>query len=251
MTDTQRGLMLAFTGIIILSLDSLMVKLVAAAPLDLLFWRGAMQAGCLCSYLLIFDRQQLSKQLRQLNPLTITVSLLFAASSICFIEALAHTPVTSTLVIINTAPLFTAIIAFIFLREKLPLYSVLAIAATVGGVWIIFSHAPGESQLKGDLYALVTALSTAVYLVSMRFTQGKNTAALIIMAGIFIALFALAAGATPSHVQGKHLLFAIFLGGVVVPVSYMFISNAPAIYLRPKPDLFCCWRSFSGHYLST
>lgn len=227
MSPLQRGSTLAFAGIIILSFDSLLVRLTDASPWNLLFWRGLMQACSLLLILLIFNQKELKERLLPPPVSTLGMGLIFTASTVCFVLSLDHTQVASTLVIVNTAPLFTAIIAFVVLKEKLPLHTLLAILSAVGGVWMIFAYAPQVGEIEGDLYAIVTAISTAIYLTVMRYTRGQNAASFMVCAGVMIALFSLYKGAKPLEVEGMHLIYAIILGGFVVPASYLCISKSP------------------------
>ncbi|MGI2258071.1 DMT family transporter [Shewanella sp. GXUN23E] len=227
MSPTQRGISLALAGILILSFDSLLVRLTDTTPWDLLFWRGSMQALSLLLVLILFNREELTTRLLPPSLSTLAVGTLFTASTVCFVLSLDHTQVASTLVIVNTAPLFTAIIAFVVLKDRLPLHTIVAIGAAVGGVWLIFAYAPVPGQIEGDLYALVTAISTSVYLTIMRSTLGRNAASYLICAGVMIALFALYQGARPMDVPFAQLKYALILGGIVVPASYLCISRAP------------------------
>ncbi|WP_418113550.1 DMT family transporter [Vibrio scophthalmi] len=227
MSPLQRGSTLALAGIIILSFDSLLVRLTDSSPWNLLFWRGLMQAISLLAVLLIFNQKELKQRLLPPPASALGMGVLFTASTVCFVLSLDHTQVASTLVIVNTAPLFTAIIAFVVLKEKLPLHTLLAIISAVGGVWLIFAYAPKTGEIEGDLYAIVTAISTAIYLTVMRYTKGQNAASYMVCAGIMIALFSLYKGAMPLDIQGMHLVYVMVLGGFIVPASYLCISQSP------------------------
>ncbi|MBV7315486.1 DMT family transporter [Shewanella sp. NIFS-20-20] len=228
MTDQQRGLWLAFAGIMILSFDSLLVRLIGGSPWDLLFWRGALQATSLLFIQLLCNRDELVSDFTPPTKLVLLAGILFAASTICFVESLDHTQVASTLVIVNTAPLFTALLALLLLKEKIERPTQLAIAIAVSGIWLIFAFAPGQGQWVGNLYALFTAMSTAIYLVIMRKTKGQHAANFLINSGILIALFSLYKGASPLSVSQSQFIYLVILGGVVVPSAYLCISKSPA-----------------------
>ncbi|MCF1458635.1 MAG: DMT family transporter [Shewanella sp.] len=102
---------------------------------------------------------------------------------------------------------------------------------------MIFAYAPVSSQIEGDLYALITTISTVVYLIIMRSTQGRNAASFLVCAGIMIAAFALYKGARPLSVPGNHLVYALVLGGIVVPGAYLCISKAPAYIPAAQTNL--------------
>lgn len=228
MTDQHKGLWLAFAGIMILSFDSLLVKLIGGSPWDLLFWRGALQASSLLFIQLIFNRHELVEDFTPPTKLVLLAGVLFAASTICFVESLNHTQVASTLVIVNTAPLFTALLALIVLKERIERPTQIAIAIAISGIWIIFAFAPGDGEWIGNLYAVFTAMSTAIYLVIMRKTKGQHAASFLIASGILVALYSLYQGASPLSVSQSQFIYLLLLGGLVVPGAYLCISKSPA-----------------------
>jgi drug/metabolite transporter (DMT)-like permease len=144
-----------------------------------------------------------------------------------FVLALHNTEVASALVITNTSSFFAAIIALVFLHEKVQRHTAIAIAVSTAGIWVIFDYEPSAGAVKGDVFALVGALGLASYLVVMRAANGVNGASYLIAAGIITAVAALANGANPSAVQGESILFMVLLGCLVVPGSSLCIARAP------------------------
>jgi drug/metabolite transporter (DMT)-like permease len=144
-----------------------------------------------------------------------------------FVLALNNTEVASALVITNTAPFFAAIIALVFLHERLQRHTAVANAVSTAGIWIIFEYEPSAGAAKGDTLALIGAVGMAGYLVVMRAANGANGASYLIAAGIITALAALANGANPAALQGESILFMVLLGCIVVPGSSLCIARAP------------------------
>jgi len=226
MTDSRRGLLYAFAGIMVLSFDSLLVRLIGGTEWNLLFWRGGLQASSLLLILLLFNRQELIQNLAPPRLPVLLPAIAFATTTIFFIESLARTQVASTLVILNTAPLFTAILALILLKEKIHKSTLLAIAASISGIWLIFAFAPAKGELVGNLYAVVAAISTAFYLVFLRKTEGKHVSSILIVAGLIVASYSLYRGADPLSISGHQFLLLAVLGGGVVPLAYFFIGRS-------------------------
>ena len=145
MSDKNRGLLLAFIGIMILSFDSLFVKLSNSTAWNVLFWRGAFQCIVLVIVQLLYNRKQFSAEISRPSLSILGLGFIFAASTVCFIESLHYTQVASTLVIINTAPFFTAILGFVSLKYKFKWPTLLATGIVTFGIWIIFAVAPAGS----------------------------------------------------------------------------------------------------------
>jgi drug/metabolite transporter (DMT)-like permease len=227
MTPHIKGLLLALLGVTILSFDSLLVRLIRADAWDLLFWRGALLSLTLILVQIAIQPRSVARFRPYRAPLTYLGGAAFAAAMVFFVLALNNTEVASALVITNTAPFFAAVIALVFLRERLQRHTAVAIAVSTAGIWIIFEYEPSAGAVKGDMLALVGAVGMAGYLVVMRAANGANGASYLIAAGIITALAALANGANPAALQGESILFMALLGCIVVPGSSLCIARAP------------------------
>ena len=68
--------------------------------------------------------------------------------------------------IINLVPIFTTILAFVFLKEKIRKRFILKLVLSFLGVFLIsYSHISGFSLQSGVLYALLASFSQAVYFI--------------------------------------------------------------------------------------
>ena len=86
MSDKNRGLLLAFIGIMILSFDSLFVKLSNSTAWNVLFWRGAFQCIALVIFQLLYNRKKFTAEISHPSLPLLGLGVIFAASTICFIE---------------------------------------------------------------------------------------------------------------------------------------------------------------------
>jgi drug/metabolite transporter (DMT)-like permease len=227
LTPHLKGLLLALLGVTILSFDSLLVRLINADAWDLLFWRGTLLSLTLIPIAIAAGTRGDDRSPDRLSPMIFIGGAAFACSMVFFVLALNETEVASALVITNTAPFFAAVIALIFLHEKLQLHTAVAIAVSIAGIWIIFEYEPSAGAVKGDLLALIGAVGMASYLVVMRAAKGANVTSYLIAAGVITAITALANGANPAALQGDSILFMALLGCIVVPGSSLCIARAP------------------------
>lgn len=96
-----------------------------------------------------------------------------------WIASLSFTSVASAVVLVDTAPLFVALLAGLFLRERLGGWMWVGLAVALGGgVLIAVSDAGADfsltgTALQGDLLALLGAAAVAVYMVVGRAVQAR------------------------------------------------------------------------------
>ena len=104
---------------------------------------------------------------RSIGVAGIGVAICIASASATFIAALNHTTVARVLFIQAIAPVLAALMARVFLGERISRRTAVAMAIALGGVAIMLG-APGSGDLTGDALALVMAFSFALSLVITR-----------------------------------------------------------------------------------
>lgn len=112
--DHARGLVLAIVGILILSPDSLLVRLIAADQWTLLFWRGMMTFVTLTAFLLFSHRRDTLKRFHALGIKGLAIAALLALNTTLFVVSIRHTAVANTLVLVSVAPLLAAVFSSFF-----------------------------------------------------------------------------------------------------------------------------------------
>lgn len=152
------------------------------------FWRSLFAGIFILGFMLARDGiSGTGKLLAAARGPSIIVGVCYAISTICFILALSYTSVAKVLLIQSAVPIIAAAISWAMLREKVPLYTMVAILGVVAGISVIFlgSAAQGGS-LTGDLLALAIAFSFALSVVITRKYPGIRMTPAVLL-GVTIA----------------------------------------------------------------
>ena len=229
-----RGFAMAIVGIVVVSPDSLLVRLIETDVWTLLFWRGLLSALALGVFLVARHRSATPEILRTIGRLDVVAAFLLAASMVLFVIAIRLTTVANTLVIFATMPLFAAGLGRVFLREAVPRQTWIAVATVLAGIAVIFAGSLGGGNPVGDLSAIGAAFSFAGALVICRRTRAVDMAPTVALSGLILAVVA-APLATPLAVDARSLAYLLVLGALVVPISFVLLVTAPR-YL-PAPDV--------------
>ena len=121
LTNKSKGTLLAFVGVMIITPDSLIIRMVTVETWDLLFYRSLLPGSTLLiGYFILFHHRAMNDFIAIGQPGIIN-ALFILGSNITFILALANTNVANALVMISLVPLIASIFSFIFLDEKLSL----------------------------------------------------------------------------------------------------------------------------------
>jgi drug/metabolite transporter (DMT)-like permease len=234
MPDRRRGLLLAASGVLILSVDALLIRLAAVDGWTVLFWRGLFMALSLTAAAGIRSRGRGLAGLK--SPVTWLIALSFSFSTAAFVLSIFHTRVANTVVIISSAPLFAALFSAWFLRERVPLRTWLAIFGACGGVLIVGYHSLGAGRLLGDGLALGNAVFMGGSMVLLRRFPEISRRLVLAASGLVLALLALP-GAT-LLVPGSSLLVLAVMGLVQMPLSLLLLTSATRHLPAPEVSLF-------------
>ncbi len=236
LSDHSKGLLLTTLGVLIITPDTLLIRLVAIDPWSMMVWRGLLQAIGIMVILTLIYRGQTMRRCRAIGWGGVAAAGLFTITTLGFLIALQHTSVANTLVIIATAPFFAALFSFVLLRERIPRRTVLAIAAAVAGVAIMVSESWGGGAFLGDAAALVTAATLGGKFTIFRHRRETNMVPSLAIAGLFAVGLGLVM-TTPVMVEGARLIYLLIMGLMVVPIASALVSLGPRYISAPEVSL--------------
>ena len=126
--------------------------------------------------------------------------VLLAGSFVMFILAITRTSVANAVVLQSAAPLVSALLGRIFLRETLAAPTLIAIGFAIAGIAVMFAGALGGGDLMGNALALGVAIAFGANIVVVRAARGLDLVPATVLAGLFAmaATLPLASVAAPS-----------------------------------------------------
>lgn len=231
------GTALALAGVLALSPDALLIRLVEADRATLLFWRTLLQGATLWAVLALYYRGRLPAVVASMGRTGAGAVLVFATSAILFVSSITLTNAANTLLILATAPLFAALISRIFLGERVLPRTWAAIVAALAGITIIFSGGLGGGTLLGDLLGLGTAISLATQLSIARHARSVNLVPSLATGTLLVALLTGVTFATPMSASASDALWLVLLGVLVLPVAFGLLTLAPRYIPSPEVSL--------------
>lgn len=237
---------MTFTAVLILSPDALLVQLIRCDVWTLLFWR-CLLTGCMQSiFLAIHYRGQLVQSFRNIGRTGLLSAGVVAIGAFLFVNSLKQTTAANTLIILAATPLFSSLLSWLFLREKIARRTWVAIIICFGGILLIFSGSLSSGLLLGDLLALGATLMWASNLVILRSSKAVNMIPANLLGNLLVAPAALLAGAQPLAVATPDMIFLLILGGIVLPVSFTLITLGPRYLPAPEVSLILLVETILG-----
>lgn len=222
-TEYLKGFLLTALGVTVLSFDALLIRLIEVESFSLLFWRGLLMSLMVLIWCRIRGRQI---TLFSLDPAFLRSAFLFSISSICFVTAINLTSVANVLVIISAQPMFAALISRIFIGEKSPRITWLAIVVCMLGIAWVMKDSWQSPNLTGDLLAVTCALILSAKFVNDRAVKHRDMSPALITAGLIISAVSLTFG-QPLELSGADWGWMLLLCGLVIPIAFVLITLGP------------------------
>jgi drug/metabolite transporter (DMT)-like permease len=182
-------------AVVFVSFGSIFVRLAEAPPLAVAFYRVALAS----LVLLPFVHGQARRSWRTLGPKRLALlavsGLALALHFAAWIASLSHTSVASSVLLVNTAPVFAVILARIFLGERVGGALLAAISLALTGALVLGAGdwAGSRASLRGNALALAGALTLAAYHVIGRGLRAALPLGAYVLGVWAVAALALAA----------------------------------------------------------
>lgn len=233
----RQGFLLASTGVLVLSFDALLIRLVQAEATDIGVWRGTLVM--LVTGLICFLRRRHIRwpDTRRLWLGALFASLLYGASSALFVFSVSHTQVANTVVILAGSPLFAAALSWLLFREPTPRRTLLSILVAIAGVMCVFYSSLGQPGQLGDLLALILAVVMAGALTLLRRMPELPRLPLVAGSGLVTAIICLPFS-TPFALESGSYAWLCVMGLLQMPLASLLIFSSTRHLPAAEVSLF-------------
>jgi drug/metabolite transporter (DMT)-like permease len=199
-----------------------------AGAFEQVFWRSLF--AFLFVFAVLFFRQSPFKAVRSARLPGLLSGAMWAIMFTTFVLALSLTSTANTLVVMSINPLLTALLAWVVLRESVPIRTwIAASAAGAGIVWMAASGEAGVSagrDVAGMLVALSVPVAAATNLVTLRAARAQvDLVPAVMLGGLISCLIALPL-ALPFQASGRDIALLAFLGFFQLGLPCMFLVIA-------------------------
>ncbi len=246
LSNHSKGLIITALGVICVSPDGLLTRLITADSLTIAFWRGLFYSLGMLILLSLHYRKNIIEAFFRIGKPGLLMIVMYVVGNLSFIFSVTHTTVANTLLIISTTPLFAALISWLFLKEKVGRRTWIAIFIAAIGVYIICdgpSTMP-DAQL-GNLSGLLAALTLAISFTVVAKNRDRDLLPALVLGGFFMALI-LEPFVTPSQTSDSDLTYLFLMGFVLLPIASSMMFIGPKYISAPEVSLMMLLESIIG-----
>ena len=237
LSNQQKGSFLAFVGVMFITPDSLFIRLSNIDTWSLLFYRGAIPFVVVLIGLILFYKKNFFNALFKIGLAGIFYVISFSICNITFIISIQNTNVANTLIMVAMAPMLSAILAAIFLKEPTNKETWVAIFVTFFSVTFIFYDSIQIGNIVGDLFGFVTALGLAINANLARFAKDRDLVPSAVIGKLVVAIFAFFFVENFDLVATDKIIVPLMCI-MCVAIPFVLVTIAPRYITAPEVNLF-------------
>jgi len=244
-SNQKKGTILAITGTLLITPDSLFIRLANLESWNLIFYRGFIPFIVVFIGLLIIYKTKLINELINNGWHGFAYACVFTITNIVFVISIENTNVANTLIMIALAPMLSAIISFFFLKENPDQKTWVAIIITTLSVIYIFYDALDAGDFLGNFLGLVCATGLAVGAVIIRSAKKISLVPSAMLGKLMVALIALFF-ANQLKLEGNDLTIIPLMCIMCVAIPFVLITLAPRYITAAEVNLFFLLETILG-----
>ncbi len=158
-------------------------------PWQYLFTRGIVIFFLLNIYLFLEEGLQFYKNYQKIGFSGLIGGVGLGTAMITFIWSITNTTAAVTLLCLAAMPFITALLGFLFLREKISLTVWIAIFVAAFGIIVMAFGNSEKNSLLGLIFGLASAFGFSIFSVSLRWRKNTPKFTTVAIAGLFCLLF--------------------------------------------------------------
>lgn len=182
------GVVLVVVSAVTFSTAGLFTKGVEAGSWEVIFWCALF--GAVFTTLWIMNRGTLRQDFAGMGYSGVAIGVIGALGTAAFITSFKFTTIANVSLIYAISPLIAALLAWVFIREKVSATTMAGCLGALAGVAIIVSGSLGQVSLTGDLLALWMAIVMATIMVLYRKYPDTPGAGPAVLASVLLLPFA-------------------------------------------------------------
>ena len=245
LSDQQKGSLLAFVAVMFITPDSLFIRLSNVDTWGLVFYRGIIPFFTVLLGMLIIYKLNFFKILLSSGYHGFFYVITFSVTNITFVVSIQNTNVANTLVMIATAPMLSAILGAIFLKEPPDKKTWISIMITFLAIIYIFYDSLKLGNFYGDILGFITAIGLAVGAVIIRSAKNKNLVPAAVVGKLFVATFALLFIESFALV-GTDQIIVPLMCILCVAIPFVLVTIAPRFIPAAEVNLFFLLETIIG-----
>ena len=187
----------------------------SADPWQIAFYRGLAFLFSITLVLFHQYRLEIITRIKNTGFPGIVGGFLLMLANLLFIQALANTSIANALFTLSLIPFITAILALIFLKEKISLRTIIIIFFAFMGIFIMIKDGLESGNFYGNILAFACAICFSGYVIVLRKFRNIDMLPVNMVSGFLVIIVSFVISLGNMKVPIQEILLCFFWGGVL------------------------------------
>jgi drug/metabolite transporter (DMT)-like permease len=246
LSDHAKGLLITAIGIIAISPDALLIRLISTDALTIVFWRGLFFSFGMFVLLSFYFKKKIINAFFEIGIPGLWMAVFYALGNLLFVYSFTHTAAANTLFILSTTPFWAALIAWLVFRERIPNRTWIAIVvAGIGIIIICLGKSVRADAYIGNIAGLMATATLAISFTIVARNRSKNLLPALVLGGFMTALI-LEPFVSPTTISDSDLGYLFLMGFVMLPLAGSLMFLGPKYLPAPEVSLLMLLESIFG-----
>jgi drug/metabolite transporter (DMT)-like permease len=240
-----KGLLLTGTGVVLISPDSLLIRLLSVDHWTILFWRGLFSAVGLTAIVGLRSGTTLGRRFGSIGRGGLIVTILSGGANLLFVLAITHTSVAKVLVILSASPLLAALLSRIVFGDHVSKPTWIASLVVMAAIAFILSSDLAAGGMLGNLMAVGAVLFLSASLTVVRAQRSIDMTPALALSGVIGASVAVCF-ASSLAIGRVDLIILLGAGLVMLPTALALLMQGPRYISAPEVALVLLLETLLG-----
>ena len=233
------AVILMLIGSTVISFSGLIIRNIETTDNWQINFYRSIAFGITILMILLFQYRKTTLQpIKNIGVQGVCAAMLLALASISFLQAITNTTVAATTFTLSSIPFLTAIMAWLFLGERIGKSTVYAMLLAAVGISLMFVQGLGFGTAYGNLMAFLCATGFSSYAILVRRNRGSDMLPTLILSNLIIIIVSLTICWGNLLVSWNDLLLCFVLGGLLSATVNVFFIIAAKHLLAAELTLF-------------
>ena len=215
-SNRKLSILLLITGSVGISFGGLIMRNINNAdPWQIAFYRAL--AFLFSITLILFHRYRFAivTNIKKTGYPGMTGGFFLMLANLLFIQSFANTSVANTLFTLSSIPFITAILAFIFLKEKISLRTIITMFFAFIGIFIMIKDGLETGGFYGNIIALSCAFSFSIFVIIIRKYKSIDMMPASLISSVLLLTVSFVTSLGNINIPIQDILLCFLWGGVL------------------------------------
>ena len=223
----RRALLYMLIAPVCWSTGGLFVRLLSFGDAwEIVFWRSLFMALFVAVALAVMHRSRMPRAVFAVGWPGLLAGAFLAGQFFLFIASLTRTTVANTFVLMSISPFLAAMAARVFLHERVPLRTWIAMTAAFTGIAVMFADSLDTGRLAGNLLAIGVSVLFALNVTVLRKVHATVDMLPMVMIAGLLSIVLAAPLAVPMQASRTDLVVLAIMGCVQLGTGCLLLVAA-------------------------